>query len=74
MPHLRLSRTVVAFAGKLIVGMHLHGQIIAGIDKFYQQRKILTVLLIYIRPDKLSSVDGNQLRKTFSLQLATVNY
>ena len=38
-PHFGFTHAVVTFCGESIVGMHLHRQVVIGIDEFYEDRE-----------------------------------
>ena len=38
-PHLRLAEATVTFHRQLVVRMHLHGEVMRGIDELHQQRE-----------------------------------
>ena len=39
-PHLGLAHGVVAPHGQLVVGVHLDGEVVPGVDEFYQQGEL----------------------------------
>ena len=40
-PHLRFAKSAMAFFRQFIVGMHLDGETVVGIDVFYQEGKFV---------------------------------
>ena len=56
-PQLAFAVGVMTLDGYLIVGVHLNGELLAGIKKLYQQRKLLTKSFIDTLAHQIAHID-----------------
>ena len=54
-PQLGLADALMAAKGEIVVGMHLNGQVLGGIDKFHHNGEHVAVLCISVGAHKLRS-------------------
>ena len=45
-PHLGFTHTAMAFLREFVIGMHLNGEVLAGVDELDEQRELIAELLI----------------------------
>ena len=55
-PHLCFSCTSMALHSKLVVRVYLHREVLARVDKFYEQWKLISIFLINLFAHKLTLV------------------
>ena len=60
-PHLGLASTAVTLHRQLIVGMHLYGQVLTGVDELHKQGELITELLVDLLAHQQFLVLINQL-------------
>ena len=59
--------------GNLIGGMYLNGQILAGINKFDEQRELITETTVVFFTDEMSFQFSHQLVEALALVLAVAD-
>ena len=69
-PHLVLSETFLALAGKFIIGMDLYGKILCGVNPLEKQGKLQTVFPIDFLTHQIAHIHFDQIDKRIALQKA----
>ena len=66
-PHLGLAGTAVTLHGQLVIGMHLHTEVLTRVDELDQQGELVAKLLVHLVAYQQSLVLVDELRQRESL-------
>ena len=72
-PHLRLAAGKSLAVGYLVVGMHLNGEILLGVDKLDEQREAMAEALIVVTPHQPLLIAVDEVGEQHAVLASTFN-